>query len=99
MDTRSRQRLHLLGCSSLTAGNDRTGVAHATSRRRGLPGDEADNRLLNVLLYVFRCRLLCCAADFANQDDRLGLGVFVQQFQRIDVRRANDWVAADTNGR
>ena len=34
------------------AADDRTGVAHAASRRRGLPGDQSDDRLFNILLDV-----------------------------------------------
>ena len=42
------QRVHLLRRRALAAGDDRAGVAHAASRRRGLAGDEADHRLLEL---------------------------------------------------
>src|SRR4051812_48035207 len=34
------------------AGDNRAGVAHAPSRRRGLPGHETDHRLLHVRLHI-----------------------------------------------
>ncbi len=43
--------------------------------------------------------LFGCAADLADHDDGLGLGVVVEQAQRVDVRSADDGVAADADGR
>ncbi len=42
--------LHLVGGGSLATADDGSGVAHAAARRRGLSGDEADDRLLHMLL-------------------------------------------------
>src|SRR5689334_15024028 len=70
-DARGFERLHLLGRRAVTAGNDRTGVAHAASRRRGLAGDEGDHRLLHVLFDVLGGLLLGVAADLADHDDRV----------------------------
>jgi hypothetical protein len=39
---------HLAGGGAFAAGDDCAGVAHAAARRRGLPGDKADDRLLHV---------------------------------------------------
>ena len=97
MDTRSRQRLHLFGGRALASGDDRSGVAHAASRRRGLSGDEANHRLLDMLFHILRRSLFRCAADFADQDDRLGLRILIEQLQRVDVRGPDDGIAADAD--
>ena len=43
-------------------------------------------------------RLFGGAADFADHDDGLGLGVVVEQAERVDVRGADDGIAADADG-
>ena len=99
VDAGGGESLHLVGRGALASGDDRSGVAHATARRRGLPGDEADDRLLHVLLDVRGGGLFGGAADFADEDDRLGLGIFVEQLERVDMRGADDRVAADADRR
>src|SRR5271154_5101462 len=47
--------LDLLRSRALAAGNDRAGMAHAASGRRGLPGDEAHHRLLHMGPHKLRC--------------------------------------------
>jgi hypothetical protein len=37
------------------------------------------------------------AADLADHDDRLGVGVGLERGQGVDVRRADDRVAADAD--
>ena len=92
------ERLHLVGCGALAAGDDGAGVAHAAAGRRGLAGDEAYDGLLHVRLHVGCGGLFRRAADFADEDDGLGFGVFVEQRERIDVRGADDGIAADADG-
>ena len=53
----------------------------------------------------FTCCLDVCgggffggAADLADEDDGFGLGIFVEQLERVDVRGADDGVAADADG-
>ena len=77
--------------------DDGAGVAHAAARRRGLAGDEAHDRLLHVLLDELRRSFLGGAADLADHDDGFGLGIVVEQPQRVDVRGADDGIAADAD--
>src|SRR5690554_2215575 len=56
-----------LGIGRVLATRDqRTGVAHALARGRSDAGDEADHRLLHVVLAPARSRSLVRAADFAD---------------------------------
>ncbi len=69
----------ILPCGgAFAAADDRAGVAHAASGRRGGAGDEAGDRLLAVLLRPRGGFFLGVAADFADHDDRLGFGVVVE---------------------
>ena len=79
-------------------GDDRAGVAHGLALRRGEARDVADDRLGDVRLDVVGGALLGVAADLADHDDRLGLGVGLERGERVDVRRADDGVAADADG-
>ena len=69
------QRGHLLGRRSFAAADDGAGVAHASARRRGLAGDEGDDRLGHVLLHEGRRFLLRRSADLADHDDGFGVGI------------------------
>ena len=89
--------LDLLRRRALAAGDDRAGVAHAASRRRGLAGDESDHRLLHVRLHVLRRGLFGVAADFADHDHGFGLRIVVEQLERVDEIRADDRIAADAD--
>ena len=82
---------------AMPAGNDRAGVAHAASRRRGLPGDEADHRLLHSRLHKFRRGFFRVAADLADHDHRFGLRIAIEQVERIDKIRSDDRIAADAD--
>src|ERR1051325_2908635 len=89
------ERLHLLCGRSLASGDDGSGVAHASSRRRGLSGDEGDDGLRHVLLRERRGLLLVRAAYLAYHDDAVSLGVVLKERERLQVRRADNGVAAD----
>ena len=71
--------------------------------RRGAAGDEADDRLgaaaLRLVLQELRRVLLGLAADLADHDDRLGLVVGEEQFERVDEIHALDRIAADADRR
>src|SRR5690606_41828330 len=56
----------LLGGGARGAADDRAGVTHATSGRRRLPGDEADDRLGEPLADERRGVLLVRAADLSD---------------------------------
>src|SRR5271165_1589023 len=91
--------LDLLLRGSLPAGNDRSGVAHAASRRRSLPGDESDDRLAHILLDEVSRRLLGIAANLADHDDGFRLGVLIEEVNTIHEVGADDRVAANADGR
>src|SRR6266700_1136935 len=69
---------------TLTAADNRASVAHAASRRRSLPGNEADNRLLHIGFNPFRSAFLGVAADsdaggLANAEARQLIDGFVSE--------------------
>src|SRR5439155_303874 len=84
---------HLRFRGALIAGDDRTGVAHALARRGRPPGDECDRGLLAFGAQVLGGALLRAAADLADDDDRFGRGVLVQQADRVRCRKADHRVA------
>src|SRR6185437_1475563 len=97
VNARLRHRLHLALGGAFAAGDDRTGVSHAASWRRCLAGNKAHHRLLHIRLDELRSLLFVGSADLADHDDRFGSRIIIQQLQRIDVRRADDRIAADAN--
>src|SRR5579875_1270517 len=78
VDAGGGEGLHLFGGGALSARDDGSGVAHAAARRRGLAGDEADDRLLHVVFDILGGSFFGGTADFADEDDGLGFGVFVE---------------------
>src|SRR5690606_6160828 len=80
------------------AGHDRARVAHRLALGGGEAGDVTDDRLGDVLLDVRGGTLLGVAADLADHHDRLGLRVVLEGLERVDVRGADDRVAADADG-
>src|SRR5208282_1544635 len=84
-------------CGALAAADDCAGVAHAAAGRRRLPGDEADHRLLHMLLDEVRGNLFRVAADFADHDDRVRLRIVVEHAHDVQKARADDRIAADAD--
>src|SRR6267378_3359879 len=82
---------------AFAARDDGAGVAHAFPRRRGDAGDEADDRFFHVVLRPARRDLLVRAADLAHHDHRLGLRVFVEHAQNVEVLQSVDRIAADAD--
>ena len=78
MNPRGFHRLDLLSSRSLTAGNNRSRMAHAASWRRCLPGDETNNRFADVLFYVRGRGLFRIPADFADHDDRVRVRILIE---------------------
>src|SRR2546429_5370819 len=74
-------------------------MAHAASRRSGLPGDETDDRLLHVGLDPFGGALFGVAADFADQNNGVRVRIVGEKLDGVEKCRANDGIAADANAR
>src|SRR5437660_7176359 len=98
-DTCGGHRGVLVLGSALAAADDRASMAHAPSRRSGLPGDETDDRLLHVGLDPFRGALFGVAADFADQNNGVRVRIVVEKLDGVEKCRANDGIAADANAR
>src|SRR5690606_30667297 len=86
-----------IGCVR-AAGDQGTCVTHTLSRRRRNTSDKSDNRLLHVVLRPLGSVDLVRTTDFADHDDGVGIGVFVEHLQDVDVLEAVDGIATDTNG-
>ena len=81
----------------LPPGDDRAGVTHAAARRRGLAGDEPDDRLLEV-------RLDPAAASSSAEPPISPImitasvsGSAANSVERVDVHRADQRIAADAD--
>src|SRR6201994_2766933 len=73
-------------------------MAHAAARRRGDAGDEADHRLLGlVVLDEVRRVFFRRAADLADHDDGLGFRIAQEHLQHLDMLGALDRIAADAD--
>src|SRR5438552_13852544 len=98
-DTRSGHCGVFVFGRALPAADDGSRMAHAASRRSGLPGDETDDRLLHVGLDPFRGALFGVAADFADQNNGVRVRIVVEKLDGVEKCRANDGIAADANAR
>src|SRR6266702_408595 len=96
-DAGGGHRSVLVPGGALAAADNRASMAHAASRRRSLPGNEADNRLLHIGFNPFRRAFFGVAADFTDQDDGLRAGIIVEKLDGIEEGRADDGIAADAN--
>ena len=82
---------------SLASADDRAGVAHAASGRRGGSGDEAGDGLFAVFTDPLGGFFFGGSADFTDHDEGFGVRVVVEHFHDIEVRGAIDGVAADAD--
>ena len=74
-------------------------MTHTLARRRLTAGDERRDRLiLQILLDPLRGFLLCRAADLTDDEDGIGVGIVLEELERVDEVRALDGVAADADG-
>ncbi|EAU64946.1 conserved hypothetical protein [Stigmatella aurantiaca DW4/3-1] len=96
-EARGLHGLDLLRGRALAAGDDGARVAHALARGRGLAGDEARDGLGELARHVLGGILLRRAADLADHDDRVGLGVRVEQLQHVHEVGAVDRVTANAH--
>ena len=76
-------------------------MAHATAGRRGDASDEADDRLAAAngvgVLEEISSILLGTAANLANHDDAVGVGVLGENLEAVDKVRAVEGVAANAH--
>src|SRR5438445_1807778 len=79
------------------AADDGAGMTHAASGRRSLSGDEANHRLAHASPNEFRGLLLGIAADLADHDDGMRIGIIVEEAHGIQKRCADDGIAANAN--
>src|SRR5581483_1943304 len=93
------ERGDLRGRSAFAAADDGARVAHAASGRGGRAGDEARDRLFAILFDPLRRFLFGAAADFADHDDPVRVGIGAEHFNDVEVRRAVDRIAADADAR
>src|SRR6185437_9406136 len=97
-DASALHRLDLVAGAALAARDDGAGVTHAPARRRGHSGDEADDRLLDlVVAQEFGGILFRRAADLADHDDALGLLVGEIELEAVYEIGAVDGIAADAD--
>src|SRR4029079_512829 len=78
---------HVVAGGALAARDDGAGVPHAAPWRRGLAADEAHDRLGDVGPDERRRFLLGGAADLADQHDRLGAGIVLEEAEDVDEAR------------
>src|SRR5690348_8875953 len=72
-------------------------MSHAAARRSGNSGDEADDRLFDVLLNELRGFFFRITADLTDHDNGLGLRILFEQRQDIDKPGAVHWIAANAD--
>src|SRR5580765_1872066 len=74
-------------------------MAHAAPWWGRDSGNEADNRLLHILLDELSGFFLSITTDLADHHDRLSLGIFFEQRQYIDKACSIDRISADPDAR
>ncbi len=98
-DARRVERGDLIRGGSLAAGDDGARVSHTFARRRLTAGDERGDGLFgHVLFDPFRGFFFRGAADLADEEDGVGLGVVFESFQDVDEVHILDGVPADADG-
>ena len=77
------QVLERCGREGGLASDDGAGVAHALPSRRGLADDAGHDRLPDALLDELRSALLAVPADLADQHDRFGFRVLLEEAKHV----------------
>src|SRR5215469_5486524 len=72
-------------------------MAHAPAGRSRGAGDESGNGFLAILFDPFGGFFLGTAANFANHDDAVGIGILIEHFNDVEMRRADDRIPADAD--
>ena len=72
-------------------------MAHAAARRGGLSSNETDDGNLHVGFDPCGSLFFGVAADFANQNDGVRVGILAENFDGFEKGRADDGIAADAD--
>ncbi|KAI6771004.1 hypothetical protein HG531_009859 [Fusarium graminearum] len=100
-DTSILKSLDLGVGTTLTTGDDGTGVTHSSSRGSGDTSDEADDGLATVdgvgLLEELGGVLLGGTTNLTNHDDTVGVGVLGEDLEAVDEVGAGEGVTANTD--
>src|SRR5690606_12563015 len=99
LDTALLEDGDLRGRGVLGAADDGTGVAHAAAGGGRGTGDETCDRLLAVQLDPTGGLDLGVAADFADHDDAMGVGVVIEHLDHVEMRRAVHGITPDADAR
>jgi hypothetical protein len=97
MYARFLKRFHFFSGCSLTAGNDCARVAHAPSWRCCLSGNEGNDWFRHVCFGKGSGLFFRGAANFTNHHYPVCLIVGLEKSQRINVRSANNRIAANAD--
>lgn len=97
MDAGGGHSFHFFFRRAFAAGDDRAGMTHPASRRRGLAADESNDGLFDMGLDVFGGFFFGAASDFTNHNNGVGIRVVVEQLDGVFLRRADNRIAADAN--
>src|SRR5690606_864367 len=95
--TRFLHRAYLVNRLSASPADNGARMPHPLARGRGLPADEADDRLFHVLCHVVRGDFLLAAADFADHHDGIGFRVLVEKLDDVEKSESVNGVAPDTD--
>ena len=87
-----------LGCGgALASADDSARMAHSPSRRRRGAGDKSGDGFFAIVLNPFRRFFFRRTANFSDHDDTVGVWIFVEEFDYVEVGAAIDRITADAN--
>src|SRR4051794_39796094 len=91
------ERFHLFSSCSLTAGNNRSSVAHSSSGRRCLAGNKSNDGFGYVRFCKCSSFFFSRSADLANHYDARCFVISLKQPECVHVSSTNYRVAANAN--
>lgn len=85
--------------TTLTTADDGTSMTHTTARRSADTGDEANSRLVVLVVGLEELGgvLLGATTNLTNHDDTLGLGVLKEDTKAVNEVGTREGVTTDTN--
>src|SRR5579863_615425 len=99
LETRVSHDLGFLRRAVTRGRDDRARVAHPPPSGRGKTGDIADDRLRGIGCDPDGSLGFLRPADLADHEDRVGLGVLLEELEHVEKRRAIDGISADPDAR